>query len=236
MNAFDPIMVNVLSSLITKIGERILNSPFFENPKIVIPQRERLGDSFYESHYQKAREVEITGVVLGGIIRHICMVRSGMNAIPKTHLIANLKRRVLHTRLLLVHPDSEFIQERMILEKNPYLLDDIKKSLDALNGLKEFLSSIPREDRTIRGSLEIRLLKDRLPFSHFSVKPDNQKAAMIFLGLMLPGLKGYQCPIICIKDRKEQSDLYDVIEHQVFSLYNARETTPAFYWDGDVVQ
>ncbi len=235
MDAFNPIFVNVLSSLLTKVGERIINSPFFENPKIVIPQRERLGDGFYEPYYQDAREIEITGVVLGGMIRHICMVKNGINAIPKTHLVANLKRRELHARLLIAHPNSKFIKERMALEKNPSLPADLQKSLDALASLKDYLLGISPEDRAIKGSLEVRLLKERLPFSHFSVKPDRRKVATIFLGLMLPGLKGYQCPLICIKDKKEQSDLYDVIQNQVFSLYTAPDTAPAFYWENDVV-
>lgn len=233
MDPFNPIVVNVISSLLTKLGEKILNSSLYDSPSVIVPQRQRLDDKFYEPYYQDAREIEITGVALGSMVRHICMIKNGINAIPKTHLITNLKRRALHVRLLLVDPNSKYIKERMAIEKNPLLPDDIKKSIDALNSVREYLKGISEQERMIQGSLEVRLLNERLPFSHFSIKPNSQKTATIFLGLMLPGLKGYQCPLICIKDKKEQSDLFDVIEHQVYALYNAPDTSSIFYWEGD---
>jgi hypothetical protein len=235
MDPFNPIIVNVVSSLITKLGEKILSSSLYESPSVIVPQRQRLGDKFYEPYYQNAREIQVTGVALGSMISHICMIKNGLGSIPKTHLIANIIRRPLNVRLLLVDPNSKFIKERISLEKNPLLPDDIKKSIDALYSVKEYIRNLSEYDRAIKGSLEVRLLNERLPFSHFSIKPNSQKAATIFLGLMLSGLKGYQCPLICIKDKREQSDLYDVIEHQVFSLYNAPDTSSIFYWEGDTI-
>ena len=235
MTFIESILVSITSSLVTKLGEKLLSSPLSISPTVVAPQRKKLDDDFYEPHYQYASSIEVTGIALGGMIRYLGRMRDGITTLPKTHLVSNLKKRGLNVRLLLASPDSEFVEERMKLENNPHLQEDIRNNLIFLKELKEYINNLGNQDRLIQGSLEVRLLNNRLPFSHFNVKPVSmRKSSISYLGLILPGLRGEQCPLILIRDQAEQSDLYDVIDKQFFSLYS-HDTTSIFLWERDHV-
>lgn len=164
MAFLEPIFVTTASSLITKLIEKIANSSFYISPTIVSKQRQKLGDNFYEPHYQYAISVNSSGLSLGKTIQYISQIKTGMTTLPKKHLVNNLKKRDLHVCLLLINPYSSFVDERMASEHNPRLREDILNNIERLKELKRYLANLPSQDRTIQGSLEVRLLNDRLPF------------------------------------------------------------------------
>lgn len=194
----------------------------------------------YEKYYLSARNIDILGIACKSFWRNLypkdAKVRADrLEKLAQTLIYQNLKRRKLNVSVYMANPYSDFVRIRSDEENNPKARDDILKGIDVVELMAYDLSKVKKEERTIVGSLEVRLY-DKNPYvSVFRVDGPGVESEFLAAGFLFQQRKGYESPQIGFPNKGDERKIYRAVNEQLSYFRQDGNSHRIFYWTGSRV-